>query len=105
MSHAREHLAQANRYIAELMVQIVRQRVNVSTRLTRASAQRWRSRYLMRSNEAFAYSRTRYLCSVAADHPAPSRRVTPRPTGSPHTNQRPIRKKPRQSKAGASTKI
>jgi hypothetical protein len=29
MSHAREHLAQANRYIAELMVQIVRQRVNV----------------------------------------------------------------------------
>jgi len=29
MNHAREHLAQANRHIAELMVQIVRQRVIV----------------------------------------------------------------------------
>src|SRR5262249_53872781 len=37
------------------------------TRLTRASAQRWRSRCLMRSKEAFAYSRsTGYFCSVAA---------------------------------------
>jgi hypothetical protein len=29
MNHAQEHLAQANRHIAELMVQIVRQRVIV----------------------------------------------------------------------------
>ena len=29
MKHAQEHLAQANRHIAELMVQIVRQRVIV----------------------------------------------------------------------------
>ena len=58
MSRAQEHLAQANGHIAELKVQIVRQRVTVKYALTRASAQRWRSRYLMRLNEAFVYSRS-----------------------------------------------
>jgi hypothetical protein len=39
----------------------------------------------MRSKEAFAYSRsTGYFCSVAADHPAPRRRVTPRRAGACH---------------------
>jgi len=31
MKHAQEHLAQANRHIAELMVQIVRQRFSGTT--------------------------------------------------------------------------
>src|SRR5215471_16628215 len=44
------------------------------TRLTRASAQRWRSRCLMRSKEAFAYSRsTGYFCSVVN---RPTKRIT-----------------------------
>src|SRR5262249_49510711 len=39
----------------------------------------------MRSKEAFASSRgTGYFCSVATDHPAPFRRVTPRRTGVCH---------------------
>jgi hypothetical protein len=39
----------------------------------------------MRSKEAFAYSRsTEYFCSVAADHSAPFRRVTPRRAGACH---------------------
>jgi hypothetical protein len=39
----------------------------------------------MRSNEAFAYSRsTGYFCSVATDHPAPCRRVTRRRAGACH---------------------
>jgi|GraSoiStandDraft_27_1057306.scaffolds.fasta_scaffold426100_2 hypothetical protein len=39
----------------------------------------------MRSKEAFAYSRsTGYFCSVAAVHPAPHRRVTPRRAGACH---------------------
>src|SRR5262245_48852554 len=39
----------------------------------------------MRSKEAFAYSRsTGYFCSVATDHPAPCRRVTPRRAGACH---------------------
>ena len=39
----------------------------------------------MRSKEAFACSRsTGYFCSVAADHPAPRRRVTPRRAGACH---------------------
>src|SRR5215471_20994998 len=55
------------------------------TRLTRASAQRWRSRCLMRSKEAFAYSRsTRCFCSVAADHSMLARRVTPSRAGACH---------------------
>src|SRR5262249_52785055 len=50
-----------------MTVQAARQRVILRTHLTRASAQRWRSRCLMRSKEAFAYSRsTGYFCSVAA---------------------------------------
>src|SRR5215469_6649023 len=54
-------------------------------RLTRASAQRWRSRCLMRSKEAFASSRsTGCFCSVATDHPAPCRRVTLRRAGACH---------------------
>jgi hypothetical protein len=61
------HLALANRQIAELTVQIVRQRVIVKQALDTASAQRWRSRCLMRLKEAFAYSRsTGCFCSVAA---------------------------------------
>src|SRR6516225_968 len=52
------HLAQANRQIAELAVQLSRQRAIVSRRLTQASAQRWRSRCLMRSKEAFTSSRS-----------------------------------------------
>src|SRR5262245_7806966 len=39
----------------------------------------------MRSKEAFAYSRsTGYFCSVATDHPAARRRVTPRRAGACH---------------------
>src|SRR5262249_795299 len=39
----------------------------------------------MRSKEAFAYSRsTGYFCSLAADHPAPCRRRTPRRAGACH---------------------
>src|SRR5262249_33473839 len=65
MNHAQKNLAQANRQIAELTVQIARQ--SLRTRLARASAQRWRSRCLMRSKEAFAYSRsTGYFCSVCS---------------------------------------
>src|SRR5262249_58579900 len=46
---------------------------------------RWRTRCLMRSKEAFASSRsTGYFCSVATDHPAPFRRVTPRRAGACH---------------------
>jgi hypothetical protein len=61
------HLALANQHIAELTVQVARQRVIVKYALDRASAQRWRSRCLMRSKEAFACSRgTGFFCSVAA---------------------------------------
>ena len=61
------YLAQANRHIAELTVQVARRVQSLRTRLTRARAQRWRSRCLMRSKEAFAYSRsTGCFCSVAA---------------------------------------
>jgi len=61
MNQAQKYLAQANRHIAELAVQSAHQR------LTRARAQRSPSRCLMRSKEAFAYSRsTGYFCSVAA---------------------------------------
>ena len=57
-----KHLAQANRHIADLAVQILRQ----NTRFTRASAQRWRNRCLMRSKGVFAHSRsTGYFYSVA----------------------------------------
>src|SRR5262245_18019829 len=59
--------------------------IETIARLTRASAQRWRSRCLMRSKEAFASSRsTGYLCSVAVDHSAPFSRVTPRRAGACH---------------------
>jgi hypothetical protein len=52
MNHAQKYLAQANWHIAELTVQIVRQRVIVKhARLPLASAQRWRSRCLMRSRK------------------------------------------------------
>jgi hypothetical protein len=68
MNHAQKYLAQANRHFAELAVQIVRQRVIVKHALARASAQRWRSRCLMRLKEAFVYSRsTGYFCAVATD--------------------------------------
>ena len=73
MSRAQEHLAQANGHIAELKVQIVRQRVIVKYALDTGQRSERRSRWLMRSKEAFAYSRsTGYFCSVAADHPAPA---------------------------------
>jgi hypothetical protein len=79
------HLALANRYIAELTVQIAHQRVIVKQAFDTARAQRWRSRCLMRSKEAFASSRsTGYFCSVAADHPAPYRRVMLRRAGACH---------------------
>src|SRR5262249_1248259 len=39
---------------------------SLSTRLTRASDQRWRSRYFMRSKKASAYSSGTDFCSVAA---------------------------------------
>jgi hypothetical protein len=84
MNHPQKYLAQANRQIAELTVQLARQQSS-SRGLTRASAQRWRSRCLMRSKEAFACSRsTGYFCSVAADHPAHCHRRTPRRAGACH---------------------
>jgi hypothetical protein len=78
MNHAQKYLAQANRHIAELTVQIAHQRATLGTRLTRASAQRWRSRCLIRSNEVFAYSRsTGYFCSVV--NPPNKRESSKRP--------------------------
>jgi hypothetical protein len=71
----KHHLALANRQIAELTVQIVRQRVIVKHALDTGQRSEMA---LMRSKDAFAYSRsTGYFCSAAADHPAPRRRVTP----------------------------
>jgi hypothetical protein len=54
----KKHLAQANRHIAELMVQIVRQRVIVKYALDAGSGHRRRSHCSMRSKRASAYSRS-----------------------------------------------
>jgi hypothetical protein len=86
MNHAQKYLAQANRHIAELAVQIAHQRAIVkNVRLTQARAPRWRSRCLMRSKQAFAFSRsTGYFCSVCSGSLAPCRRERPRWAGACH---------------------
>jgi hypothetical protein len=84
MNHAQRYLAQANRQIAELTVQLARQCVIVEQALDTGQRSEMRSRCLMRSKQAFAYSRgTGYFCSVATDHP-PCRRVRPRADGACH---------------------
>ena len=52
------HLALANRQIAELTVQIARQRVIVKHALDTGQRSEMRSHCLMRLKEAFAYSRS-----------------------------------------------
>src|SRR5215831_5757006 len=65
----KKHLAQANRHIAELMVQIVRQRVIVKYALDTGQRSAMAESLLMRSKEAFAYSRsTGCFCSAAASN-------------------------------------
>src|SRR5262249_29767731 len=64
-----KHLAKANRPIAELMVQIVRQRVIVEYALDTGQRSAMAESLLMRSKEAFAYSRsTGCFCSAAASN-------------------------------------
>ena len=67
MNHGHKYLAQANRHIAELTVQLAHQRVIVKHALDTGQRSEMAERCLMRSKEAFAYSRsTGYFCSVAA---------------------------------------
>jgi len=82
MNQAQKYLAQANRHIAELAVQIAHQRVIVRHALTQARAQGWRRRYWMRSKQAFASSRsTGYFCSGCSVQ-------VPRPAGRGHDGPR-----------------
>jgi hypothetical protein len=82
MNHAQKYLAQANRQIAELRVQIAGQRVVVKHALDMGQRLEMAESLLDALEEAFAYSRsTGYFCSVAAVHSAPFRRVTPRRAG------------------------
>ncbi len=116
------HLALANRHIAELTVQIARQRAIVKHALdTGRRSEMAESLRSMRSKRASAHSRsTGYFCSVAADHPAPRATgdaATGRSFGHQHPfkpggdggrrspelqrrQQRPTRKKPQQRGRG-----
>ena len=58
MSHAQKYLERANRHIAELKVQIVRQRVIVKDALDTGECSEIAESLLMRSKEAFDYSRS-----------------------------------------------
>src|SRR5262245_45310481 len=78
----KHHLAQANRQIAELAVQLARQRVIVNHALDTGQRSEMAESLLDALEGSLAYSRsTGYFCSVAADHPAPFCRVTPRRAG------------------------
>jgi hypothetical protein len=78
MSHAQEHLAQANGHIAELKVQIVRQRVIVKYALdTGQRSEMAESLVDALEGSLRLFEKHRNFCSVAADHPAPRRRLTP----------------------------
>jgi hypothetical protein len=73
------HLAQANRQIAELAVQVARQRAIVKCALDTGQRSEMAESLLdALEGSLSAYLRsTGYFCSVAADHPAPRRRITP----------------------------
>jgi hypothetical protein len=83
MNHAQEHLAQANRHIAELMVQIVRQRVIV--KYARDTGQRSamaeslldaleRSLRIFEKHRELIFAQLQRQPSELADHPsAPTR--------------------------------
>jgi hypothetical protein len=76
MNDAQKYLAQANRQIAELAVQIATQRVIVKHALD-TSQRSEMAESLLNSRS------TGYFCSVATDHPAPCR-VTLRRAGACH---------------------
>jgi hypothetical protein len=78
MSRAQEHLAQANGHIAELKVQIVRQRVIVKYALDTGQPSEMAESLLDALEGSLRlFEKHRNFCSVAADHPAPRPRVTP----------------------------
>jgi hypothetical protein len=62
MDHAQKYLAQANRHIAELAVQIAHQRAIIKA-LETGQGSEMAGRCLTRSKQVFAYSRTTgYFC-------------------------------------------
>src|ERR1700745_3888941 len=79
MNHAQKYLAQAIRQIAELTVQIARQRVVVKHALDTGSEM---AESLLDALEGSLriFEKHRMFCSIAADHPAPCRRLTMRRT-------------------------
>ena len=79
------HLAQANRQIAELAVQIVRQRAIVKHALdTGQGSEMAKSLLDALEGSVRIFESTGYFCSVATDHSARCRRVTPRTGGVCH---------------------
>jgi hypothetical protein len=79
------HLALANRHIAELTVQIARQRAIGKHALDTGQGSEMADSLLHALEESLRYSRSiGYFCSVAADYPAPRRRVAPQPAGACH---------------------
>jgi len=73
MSRAQEHLAQANRHIAELTVQIIRQRVIIKYALDTGQRSEMAESLLDALEGSLRlFERHRiFLLSCAADHPAP----------------------------------
>src|SRR5215475_12198146 len=91
MNHAQKYLAQANRQIAELTVQIAAQRVIVKQALDTGQRSEMAESLLDALEGSLRiFERHRIFLLSCNDHPAPFRRVTPRSAGVCHgTGSRP----------------
>jgi hypothetical protein len=79
MNHAQKYLAQAIRQIAELTVQIARQRVVVKHALDTGQGSEMAESLLDALEGSLRiFEKHRIFFSIAADHPAPCRRLTTR---------------------------